>query len=125
MFESAQFYGVLPAFDLERAVQWWKDVFGIDPDMIDEGGVMYRFAGIQFLVYETQFAGTAQNTAFGIDTDDFDRDMAALRDRGVTFNEYDLPGLTTVDGVAEYQGVRSAWFNDSEGNVIALSERRP
>ncbi len=124
MFESVQSYGVLPAFDLGRAVQWWKDVFEIDPDMIDEGGVRYRFGGIQFVVYETQFAGTAQNTAFGIDTDDFDGDMAVLRERGVTFNDYDLPGLTTVDGVADYQGLRSAWFNDSEGNIIAIGERR-
>ena len=84
----------------------------------------YGFGGIQFVLYETQFAGTAQNTAFGIDTDDFDGDMAVLRERGVTFNDYQLPGLTTVDGVADYQGVRSAWFNDSEGNIIAIGERR-
>ena len=124
MFESVRSYGVLPAFDLGRAVQWWKDVFEIDPDTIDEGGVRYGFGGIQFVLYETQFAGTAQNTAFGIDTDDFDGDMAVLRERGVTFNDYQLPGLTTVDGVADYQGVRSAWFNDSEGNIIAIGERR-
>ena len=123
MFEKVQCYGVLPASDLARAVQWWKDVFGLDPDMTDEGGVMFQLGGTPVLVYETQFAGTAKNTAFGIDTDDFDRDAAALRERGVAFIDYDLPGLTTVDGVAELGGTRTAWFNDSEGNIIALGQR--
>ena len=123
MFDGAKSYGVLPASDLSRAVKWWKDVFGMDPDMTDEGGAMFLLGGTPVLVYETQFAGTAKNTAFGIDTDDFDRDAAALRERGVTFLDYDLPGLKTVDGVAEISGMRTAWFNDSEGNIIALGQR--
>ena len=123
MFDGAKSYGVLPASDLSRAVKWWKDVFGMDPDMTDEGGAMFQLGGTPVLVYETQFAGTAKNTAFGIDTDDFDRDAAALRERGVTFLDYDLPGLKTVDGVADLGGMRTAWFNDSEGNIIALGQR--
>jgi catechol 2,3-dioxygenase-like lactoylglutathione lyase family enzyme len=123
MFDGAKSYGVLPASDLARAVKWWKDVFGKEPDMTDEGGAMFLLGGTPVLVYETQFAGTAQNTAFGIDTDDFDRDAAALRERGITFLDYDLPGLKTVDGVADLGGMRTAWFNDSEGNIIALGQR--
>ncbi|GAA1749013.1 VOC family protein [Agromyces humatus] len=123
MFEKMQCYGVLPASDLERAVKWWKDVFGLEPDMTNEGGVMFQFGGTPVLVYETQFAGTAKNTAFGIDTEDFDGDAAALRERGVTFLDYDLPGLKTVDGVADLGGIRTAWFNDSEGNIIAIGQR--
>ena len=82
-----------------------------------------RSAAHRVLVYETQFAGTAQNTALGIDSDDFDRDLADLKAKGVTFNDYDLPGIKTVDGVIELGGMRTAWFNDSEGNIIALGER--
>jgi hypothetical protein len=84
---------------------------------------MFEIGGTRVLVYDTQFAGTAQNTSLGIDSDDFDRDMAALRSNGVMFNEYDLPGIQTVDGVVEMGGMRTAWFNDSEGNIIALGER--
>ncbi|WP_022893192.1 VOC family protein [Agromyces subbeticus] len=125
MFESAESYAVLPASDLDRAKRWWKDVFDIDPIDDSTGGVMLSIAGTSVLVYETQFAGTAQNTAFGIDTDDLDRDMAALRERGIVFNEYDLPGVTTQNGVVEDGGMRTAWFDDSEGNIIALGQRVP
>ena len=49
--------------------------------------------------------------------------MANLKAKGVTFNEYDLPGVKTVDGVVELGGMKTAWFNDSEGNIIALGQR--
>jgi catechol 2,3-dioxygenase-like lactoylglutathione lyase family enzyme len=126
MFENAAFYAVLPASDLDRARSFWHDTFGIDPvdDGFEEGDAeMFEIGGTRVLVYETQFAGTAQNTALGIDSDDFDRDFADLKAKGVTFNDYDLPGIKTVDGVIELGGMRTAWFNDSEGNIIALGER--
>jgi catechol 2,3-dioxygenase-like lactoylglutathione lyase family enzyme len=124
MFENASCFAVLPASDLARARSFWHDTFGIDPvdDGFEEGAEMFDLGGTRVLIYETQFAGTAQNTALGIDSDDFDRDMADLKAKGVEFNQYDLPGVTTVDGVVEMGGIRTAWFNDSEGNIIALGE---
>lgn len=126
MFENASCFAVLPASDLARARAFWHETFGIDPvdDGFDEEDAeMFDIGGARVLVYETQFAGTAQNTALGIDSADFDRDVAELKSKGVQFNEYDLPGVKTVDGVVELGGTRTAWFNDSEGNIIALGER--
>ncbi|MFH8381268.1 hypothetical protein ACH4E7_10015 [Kitasatospora sp. NPDC018058] len=49
--------------------------------------------------------------------------MSALRDRVITFEEDDFPGLKTVNGVAERNGIRGAWFKDSEGNIRCLAQR--
>ena len=122
MFENSVAMAVLPASDLERARRFWSDVFGLTPVRSDMGGDFYVVGGLPLLVYETQFAGTAQNTSFGLFTDDLDRDMAALRERGVTFNDYDLPGLKTENGVVDMDGERGAWFNDSEGNIISIAQ---
>ena len=54
--------------------------------------------------------------------------MRELRLRGVAFEEYDFPGLKTVDGIAEIGGnyaskgigERGAWFRDSEGNLLEI-----
>jgi hypothetical protein len=51
-------------------------------------------------------------------------EMADLRGRGVTFEEYDLPGLKSTDGVAEFGRLRGAWFKDSEGNILGVTEMR-
>jgi hypothetical protein len=56
-----------------------------------------------------------------------------LRSRGVVFEDYDLPGLKTVDGIAEIEGQypskgsgeRGAWFRDSEGNMLGIGELVP
>ena len=122
MFENSVAMAVLPASDLERARRFWSDVFGLTPVRNDIGADFYVVGGVPVLVYETQFAGTAQNTSFGLFTDDLDRDMAALRERGVTFNDYDLPGLKTENGVVDMDGERGAWFNDSEGNIISIAQ---
>jgi catechol 2,3-dioxygenase-like lactoylglutathione lyase family enzyme len=122
MFENSIAVATLPASDLERARRFWHDVFGLDPVRSDMGGDNYVIGGIGVLVYESQFAGTNKATAFSIMTDDLDRDMTALRVKGVTFHDYDLPDLKTENGVMDLDGERGAWFDDSEGNIIALAQ---
>ncbi|RZS67860.1 hypothetical protein EV187_0282 [Agromyces ramosus] len=127
MFEKLMATAVLPASDLARAKQWWHDVLGRDPMYEDAEGeaLYYDVGGMPVLVYRTDFAGTAKNTAFGLMTDDLDRDMTELRTHGVMFHDYDMPGLKTVDGVAEMDDGRSAWFSDSEGNIFAIGQYSP
>ncbi len=71
-------------------------------------------------LYESQFAGTAGHTLLSFDTKDLAADMKELRGKGVKFEDYDLPDLKTVDGVAEFGPVKNAWFKDSEGNILGL-----
>lgn len=122
MFENSIAVATLPASDLERARKFWHDVFGLEPVRTDMGGDTYLIGGVGVLVYESQFAGTNKATAFSIMTDDLDRDMTALRVKGVTFHDYDLPDLKTENGVMDIDGERGAWFDDSEGNIIALAQ---
>jgi hypothetical protein len=58
----------------------------------------------------------------GWNVQDIETAVAELRSRGVVFEEYDLPGLKTVDGIAEIAGERGAWFKDSEGNLLAIGQ---
>ena len=127
MFENLMCTAVLPAADLDRAKQWWHDVLGHDPMYTepDTGDMYYEIGGTAVLVYRTDFAGTAQNTALNLATDNLDRDTTALRTHGVVFHDYDLPGLKTVDGIAELGGFRGAWFSDSEGNIISIAQPSP
>lgn len=122
MFENTVAMAVLAASDLHRARTFWKDVFGLEPVRGDVGGDVSLVGATPVLVYESRFAGTAKNTSLSLLTDDLDRDMAALRSKGVTFNDYDLPGLKTVDGIFDMDGERTAWFDDSEGNIISIGQ---
>ena len=48
--------------------------------------------------------------------------MRDLRARGVTFLTFDSEGSSEDDVTTRADGTRSAWFEDSEGNLLALVE---
>lgn len=54
--------------------------------------------------------------------DDLDTEMTELRAKGVRFEEYDMPGLKTDNGVVEFDGMRGAWFKDSEDNILSIQQ---
>lgn len=82
--------------------------------------------GTWFLLYETSAAGTARNTAAAWQVTGIEKVMGQLRDRGVVFEEYDFgPDFRTVAGLVSLPYGKAAWFKDSEGNIIELSEPTP
>lgn len=120
---DAPLYASLPASDLQRAMAWYADKLDLKPVDENEGAVWYESGGSRFLVYQSQFAGSNQATAAGFAVDDFDAALSMLRDRGVTLENFDLgPDLATEDGVVTLpDGSKAAWFKDSEGNILAVS----
>jgi len=74
-------------------------------------------------MYPSAGAGTSKASAAFWSVDDVEREVADLKRRGVVFEEYDMPGLKTKDSIATGGGAKTAWFKDSEGNILAVSQR--
>jgi catechol 2,3-dioxygenase-like lactoylglutathione lyase family enzyme len=125
MLDQYDVEATVPAADIERAKAWYQEKLGFSPEeTYPDGSARYRSGSSRFFLYPTQFAGTAQNTAVGWEVDDVEKVVEELRGRGVVFEEYDFPGLKTVNGIAEISGVeRAAWFKDSEGNILSVGQR--
>ena len=131
MLKDLEIMAVLPAKDINRAKDFYRDKLVLEPETEQADGVMYRCGkGTGFLLYETGNAGSAKNTQMGWETDNLEAEMEDLKGRGVVFEEYDLPGLETVDGIADIAGnypskgagERGAWFRDSEGNMLGIGQ---
>jgi catechol 2,3-dioxygenase-like lactoylglutathione lyase family enzyme len=122
MLEGSEFVATLPAEDIERAKTWYREKLGLEPVEEYEGAVIYRAGSGTLQIYPTQLAGIAQHTLGCWYVDDLEATVRHLRDRGVEFEEYDFPGLRTVNGIAELGFERSAWFKDSEGNTVAIAQ---
>jgi catechol 2,3-dioxygenase-like lactoylglutathione lyase family enzyme len=123
MLDKVSLHPTLPASDIERAKAWYEEKLGLKPVEENPGGVTYETGGQPFSVYPTQFAGTAQNTAAEFSVDDLDATIDWLAGRGVVFEQYDFPGMKTDEkGVVDLGGIRAAWFKDSEGNILALTQ---
>jgi len=118
----------IPAADLARARSFYADRLGLTP-VTELGGAMllYRTAGgTTFSVYQTEYAGQAGHTIAQWHVDDVASEVRDLKDKGVTFEQYDLPGVEWDNGVASMAGMgKAAWFKDSEGNILCLDEGLP
>jgi hypothetical protein len=76
----------------------------------------------RFTIYPTPNAGKAPQTVMGFNTPDVEAEVRELKARGVVFEEYDYPTLKTVNSIATMGEVKSAWFKDSEGNILGIAQ---
>jgi len=121
----------LPAQDLERARRFYATKLGLEPIEERPGGLLYRCRNGEFALFQSAGAPSGDHTQMAWEVDDIDATVRELRDRGVVFEEYDFPGLTTRDGIAEVEGnypskgavgEAAAWFRDSEGNLLGIGQ---
>lgn len=123
MLTDFKVYAVLPSADLDRARAWYEEHTGATPIREDPGGLWYDCAdGTWFVVTGSSNAGTAQNTAASFQVKGLEDVMSKFRDRGVVFEDYDLPGFKTTNGLFAMGPYKAAWFKDADGNILELSE---
>jgi catechol 2,3-dioxygenase-like lactoylglutathione lyase family enzyme len=130
MLTNAEVATRLPAQDLARARAFYADKLGLEPAEERPGGLLYRLGTTKFALFESAGAAAGTHTQMALEVDDLDAVVGELRRRGVVFEEVDVPGLRTVDGIAEVEGnypsvgvgERAAWFRDSEGNMLGIGQ---
>ncbi len=127
MLSTAPISAILPALDLERAKKFYGESLGLRtaPESRDlkEEVVFEAGDGTRVLLYHRDTI-QSDHTEAGFWVQDLAKEMDELRKKGVDFEEYDIPEmhLKTEEGIAVEGPVRTAWFKDSEGNILALNE---
>jgi catechol-2,3-dioxygenase len=123
MLENAKVMAVIPFHDLLRAQTFYEKMLGLVPvqGSLSEGEAVYSFGGTSLLIYSTQ-AELGGATKVSLIVPDLETEMATLKNHGVVFEDFDMPNLKTVNGVAEDAYGKGAWFTDLEGNWLSLRE---
>jgi catechol 2,3-dioxygenase-like lactoylglutathione lyase family enzyme len=125
MLNQRRAHTTLPVDDLEAARAFWGDRLGFEPIEQNPMAILYRAGdGSVFAVTRSAGRATGSHTQMGFTTPDVAAEIAELRSQGVVFEEYDMPGFRTEDGIATTPAGRSAWFKDPAGNLIGLVEFR-
>jgi catechol 2,3-dioxygenase-like lactoylglutathione lyase family enzyme len=131
MLTNARVATRLPAQDLDRARTFYSEKLGLEPAEERPGGLLYRLAAGEFALFDSAGAAPGTFTQMAFDVDDHAAAVADLKRRGVVFEDVDVPGLQTVDGVTQVEGnypskggkgEHAAWFRDSEGNLLGLGQ---
>jgi catechol 2,3-dioxygenase-like lactoylglutathione lyase family enzyme len=131
MLRNSHVSARLPAQDLTRARRFYAEKLGLEPTEERPGGLRYQCASGWFALFESSGKPSGAHTQLAFEVEDIEAVVKELRRRGVVFEEYDFPGLKTVDGIATVEGnypskgasgERGAWFKDSEGNLVGIGQ---
>ena len=125
MLANATATSMLPVVEMARARRFYEETLGLPAGRAHPSGAMhYQAGGTRFALSPRPAPTKADHTALSFEVTDLAGEMKALRARGVRFEEYDLPGLKTVEGVCVLGAERAAWFRDPEGNILCLHQDR-
>ncbi|HKR73421.1 MAG TPA: VOC family protein [Candidatus Nitrosocosmicus sp.] len=108
--------------DLEIAKNFYENTLGLKKiDTFEDEVIVYKSGNSSIVVYRSEFAGTNKATcvtwAVG---DDIEKIVSELKNKGVSFEHYDLPN-TTINGDIHIDGsMKVAWFRDPDGNILNI-----
>ena len=131
MFEDTKVAARFSVQDLQRARSFYAQKLGLEPSEERPGGLLYRCGEGEFALFESAGAASGQHThhtQMSWEVEDIEATVEWLRGRGVVFEEYDFPGLRTVNDIAEVRDSegnlfgKGAWFRDSEGNLLGIGQ---
>jgi catechol 2,3-dioxygenase-like lactoylglutathione lyase family enzyme len=128
MLANAEIAAIVPVSDVDKAVEFYGGALGLKleirrDDLPENREAEFRAGDGTLVVYESVAAGQSRATLAGFRVTDIDSVVSGLRERGVAFEEYDLPELKTENGIAAIGDLRAAWARDPDGNVIAFEQR--
>ena len=124
MLRNAPIRAYIPASNITRARKFYEEIIGLQPKEEYAGGVIYECGGTGVFLYPTPNAGTSKASQAFWQVQDVEAEVAELKERGVKFEEYDMPGMTMKNSIATAGGAKTAWFKDTEGNILAISQRQ-
>jgi catechol 2,3-dioxygenase-like lactoylglutathione lyase family enzyme len=123
MLGKADATPMIAVTDLDRARKFYEDTLGLKTKEEWDEGVTLKSGDTHINLYRSEFAGTNKATALTFDVDDIDEEVKGLKDKGIFFEHYDLPGLKQQgDLYVGEEGFKTAWFKDPDGNILSLIE---
>jgi catechol 2,3-dioxygenase-like lactoylglutathione lyase family enzyme len=124
MLGDSDAIATIPVKNIDVARKFYQDKLGLMTGPGREKGVLTCKSGTSsVLVYESKYAGTNEATAATWAVDDVDGAVDTLREKGVSFEHYDLPNMTRKGDVHVSGEMKAAWFKDPDGNILALVSR--
>lgn len=123
MLANAAVTTMLPVIDMARARDFYERRLGIKlGGLKPDGKFVYTVGGTTLALFPKPEGTKADHTAVSFQVPDIGQSIKELKRNGVVFEDYDFPGLKTVDHVCVLGAEKAAWFKDTEGNYLCLHE---
>jgi predicted enzyme related to lactoylglutathione lyase len=124
MLKDAAIVPYIPVADVRRARKFYEEKVGLKAKEEYAGGVVYECGDSSWVfMYPSPGAGSNRASTLFWSVEDIETEVAELKTRGVVFEEYDMPGMKMENSIMTAGGAKTAWFKDTEGNTLAVSQR--
>ncbi|HWU98512.1 MAG TPA: VOC family protein [Oxalicibacterium sp.] len=122
MLNSKEAITMVAVKDVKVAATFYEATLGLQKESVEGDEVVtYRSGNTKITVYQSQYAGTNKATTLMWNVgDEIDIIARTLKDKGVVFEHYDLPGLTLEGDIHVGGDMKVAWFKDPDGNILSL-----
>ena len=123
MLAKAEAMPMIGVKDIDRARKFYEDTLGLETKDAMGGEVLEVKIGDKVInVYRSEFAGSSKTTALTFAVDDIEAEVRELKDKGIFFEQYDMPGLEKRGDLYVAEGMKTTWFKDPDGNILSLFE---
>ena len=123
MLANAEAMPMIGVKDIDRARKFYADTLGLETREAMGGEVLEVTIGDKVInVYRSEHAGSSKTTALTFAVDDIEAEVRELKDKGIFFEQYDLPGLEKRGDLYVAEGMKTTWFKDPDGNILSLFE---
>jgi catechol 2,3-dioxygenase-like lactoylglutathione lyase family enzyme len=122
MLNNTQLMTTLPATDLDRARKFYENKLGLKTIKSENGMLYLGSNGNTIAIYEREIPTKADHTVLTFEVNKIESEIKELENKGVKFEDYNMPDLKTVNHIAEKENEKAAWFKDSEGNILCIHE---
>jgi predicted enzyme related to lactoylglutathione lyase len=123
MLTTAPIRAYIPASNVPRARKFYEEIIGLTPKELYSGGVIYQCGGAEVFLYPTPNAGTSKASQAFWSVSDVEAEVRELKSRGLKFEEYNIPNMPMQNSIGTAGGAKTAWFKDTEGNILAIAQR--
>jgi catechol 2,3-dioxygenase-like lactoylglutathione lyase family enzyme len=121
MLGKADAMPMIAVKDIDRARKFYEGKLGLETKDAMGGEVLEVKSGDTVInVYRSEHAGTNQATALTFAVDDIEAEVRDLKDKGIFFEQYDMPGLEKRGDLYVAEGMKTTWFKDPDGNILSL-----
>ncbi len=128
MLANSPVMPTIPVVDLSRAKRFYETALGLKPAPTNNNDNTSNIAtfqcgnGSRIELYQ-RAPSKADHTVATFEVSDIEEEVNMLRGKGVNFEEYDMPGIKTQNGIATQGSDKAAWFKDTEGNILCIHQR--
>ena len=121
MLGSKDALATIAVKDLKAASGFYENTLGLKKASEGDQATTYGSGRSRVIVYQSQFAGTNKATAANwVVGHDLESIAKGLREKGVAFEHYDMPGITRDGDIHSAGDLKVAWFKDPDGNILSL-----